>query len=248
MRAVFRSAVVLSAVLMSTALFLCACAEQSETADPSEVEQSLPTDDRSRCDYKGRVDRTVMESRAPGAAHHNVRRVFRVVGLGEEQRKIIVCREMDTNLDGIKDVVRRYDDEGTPKSEEADANYDGNMDTWITFALGKVASLELDTSGDGKPDESRLYVRGDLSRVQRDTNADGRPDVWEIYSGEKLERLGVDLDHDGRVDRWDRDAAAVARPLPQKPAETPSQASESPGANGAAPSQPVDGAAAPNGG
>jgi len=116
---------------------------------------------------------------------------------------------VDRNLDGVKDVVRTYNDKGEALHEKADTDYDGRMDTWITFARGRIGKVEVDTSGDGLPNEFRYYVEGQLSRVQRDTNRDSKPDVWEIYEKGRLQRMGVDLDFDGHVDRWDRDEEAV---------------------------------------
>jgi len=165
-------------------------------------------DDASRCDFKGRLDREVIESTGPGAVVPNVRRVYAVVGEGEDRRRVLLCREVDTNLDGMKDVVRTYDEKGESLREQADSNYDGRIDTWITFARGRMAKVEVDRNGDGQPDETKYYVRGELSRVQRDTNFDGKPDVWEIYNQGVLERMGVDLNFDGHVDRWDRDEVA----------------------------------------
>jgi hypothetical protein len=165
-------------------------------------------DDHSRCDYKGRSDREVTETAGPGAIQPNIRRVYAIVGQGDDRHKILICREVDTNLDGIKDVVRTYNAKGEPLHELADTNYDGRIDTWITFAHGRMLKEELDTNHDGKPDEVRYYVQGKLSRVQRDTNHDGKPDVWEIYDKGHLQRMGVDLNHDGHVDRWDRDEIA----------------------------------------
>jgi len=130
------------------------------------------------------------------------------VGEGEEKRKFLLCREVDTNLDGIKDVVRTFNDKGESLREVADSNYDGKIDTWITFAHGRMAKVDLDRDGNGQPDEYRYYVQGKLARIQRDTNHDGRPDVWEIYEDGHLKRMGWDLDFDGRVDRWDRDEIA----------------------------------------
>jgi hypothetical protein len=160
--------------------------------------------DMSRCDFEGRSDREVTESSGPGATTSNIRRVFAIVGEGEDRRRVLVCREVDTNLDGVKDVVRTYDDKGQVIEEQADSKYSGKIDTWIRFAAGRIAKVEIDRSGDGRADETRYYVRGKLSRVQRDTNNDGRPDVWEMYTDGRLERMGIDLDHDGHVDRWDR--------------------------------------------
>ena len=113
------------------------------------------------------------------------------------------------NLDGAKDIVRTFNDRGEPLSELSDSNYDGKIDTWITFARGRVAKMQVDTTGSGQADETRFYVGGKLSRAQRDSNHDGKPDVWEVYEEGKLQRIGNDLDFDGHVDRWDRDEIAL---------------------------------------
>lgn len=192
--------------------------------------------DLSRCEYKGRADRSVVEGTGPGSSAVNIRKVFAVVGTGEDARKMLVCREVDTNLDGQMDVVRTFNDKGDAISEQADADYDGQIDTWMQFARGRVAKLQRDTNGDGKPDETRHYIDGKLSRVQRDTNFDGKPDVWEIYSEGTLERMGLDLDHDGHVDRWDRDMVAVrqveARERAEEEAAEKKAAEEDAGAGG----------------
>lgn len=165
-------------------------------------------DDQSRCDYKGRADREAAETAGPGALQPNVRRVYQMVGTGESMHKVIMCREIDTNLDGIKDIVRTYNEKGESLHEEADTNYDGRVDTWITFSGGRIAKEEIDTDFNGTPDVWKYYVAGQLSRIQRDTNHDSRPDRWEFYNDGKLERMGVDLDFDGHVDRWDHDEIA----------------------------------------
>jgi hypothetical protein len=162
-------------------------------------------DDHSLCDWKGRTDREASETAGPGSIQPNVRRVYQVIGTGEDRHKVLICREIDTNFDGIKDVVRRYNEKGESVSEEADSNYDGRIDTWITFVKGRLAEVKLDTNFDGNPDEWKYYSGGKLTRVVRDTNFDGKPDVWEIYRDGHLERMGVDVDGDEHVDRWDHD-------------------------------------------
>jgi hypothetical protein len=164
-----------------------------------------PVDDHSMCEWKGHDDREASETAGPGALKPNVRRVFQIIGTGEDRHKVLICRESDTNFDGIKDVVRRYNDKGESLHEESDANYDGRLDTWITFAKGRLAEVQVDNDHDGKPDEWKFYSEGQLARIKRDTNHDGKPDVWEIYREGKLERMGVDVDGDERVDRWDHD-------------------------------------------
>ncbi|MEO8181805.1 MAG: hypothetical protein ABI895_23475 [Deltaproteobacteria bacterium] len=164
--------------------------------------------DRSRCEYKGRDDRYLAESAGLGARALSVRRVYLVAGERGQRRRVLICREADTNLDGIKDLARQYDDQGEAVEETADANYDGVIDTWIHFSKGRVVRVDLDHAFDGQPDETRYYVAGKLTRIEQDTNRDGKVDIWEIYLGGHLDRMGVDDNYDGRVDRWNRDAAS----------------------------------------
>ncbi len=162
-------------------------------------------DDHSMCQWKGKADREASEVAGPGSIQPNVRRVYQIIGSGEDRHKVLICREIDTNFDGVKDVVRHYSEKGESLSEEADSNYDGKIDTWITFIKGRLAEVKLDTNHDGKPDEWKYYTNGKLTRVVRDGNFDGKPDVWEIYRDGHLERMGVDVDGDEHVDRWDHD-------------------------------------------
>ena len=162
-------------------------------------------DDRSLCEHKNRKDVEVTETAGPGSIQPNVRRVYKVVGTGANSRKTLVCREVDTDLNGYKDTVRFYNDEGQSKEERADTNGDGKIDTWNLFSKGRLAEVKLDHNHDGKPDEWKTYVEGKLYRIKRDANFNGDPDTWEMYRGGRLERMGVDLDGDKRVDRWDHD-------------------------------------------
>ncbi|HVW28979.1 MAG TPA: hypothetical protein VHC69_26625 [Polyangiaceae bacterium] len=196
-------------IAVSAVVWVSACGgSKPETAAKTPAQMASAGNDQSRCDYKGRSDREVVESNGPGATLPNVRRVFGIIGEGDDRRRVLFCREIDTNLDGVKDVVRMYNDKGDPVDEQADTDYDGKIDTWIKFAGGRIAKEERDRNRDGRPDEWLYYVKGKLSRVQRDTNYDGRPDVWEVYVDGQLERMGTDVDFDGHVDRWDRDEVA----------------------------------------
>jgi hypothetical protein len=186
-------------------------------------------DDQSRCEFRGRADREAVETAGPGAVQPNVRRVYQMVGAGESMHKVLMCREIDTNLDGVKDIVRTYNEKGESLHELADTNYDGRIDTWITFAGGRISKEELDTNFDGNPDVWKYYVGGQLVRIQRDTNNDMRPDRWEFYTSSKLERVGVDLDFDGHVDRWDHDELAR---LAAEAADRDQGAKSAPGADG----------------
>jgi hypothetical protein len=204
-------------LVASAGMLVSACGGGKVTAQTGQ-QQSARVDvaadtrinDQSRCEFRGRPDREAVETAGPGAMQPNVRRVYQVVGSGESIHKVIICREIDTNLDGVKDVVRVFNEKGESLREEADGDYDGRPDVWITFANGRISKEELDTNGDGRPDVSKFYVTGQLSRIQRDTNFDGKPDRWEFYENGKLQRIGLDLDFDGHVDRWDHDAVARA--------------------------------------
>jgi hypothetical protein len=204
------------AVTLGAAVLAFACGGGTEASPPPQAARQreghptgLAREDQSRCDYKGRADREATETSGPGSIAQNIRRVYALVGEGEERRRVLICREVDTNLDGIKDVVRTYNERGEALKETADTDFDGKIDTWVTFSRGKIVKVAVDHTRNGTPDEMRVYMNGKLSRVQRDTNDDGKVDVWEIYDDGKLQREGVDLDRDGRVDRWDRDEIAL---------------------------------------
>lgn len=221
-------AILSRALLPALTLLVIACSKQGPkpgliVAPDRGRASSSQNDDQGRCDYKNREDREVVETSSPGALLPNVRRVYQIITFADERRRILACREVDTNLDGIKDVVRLYNDKGEATSEEADSDYDGRMDTWLAFSAGRLAKEARDTNGDGQPDIWKYYVMGDdpeaskerlakaplkLQRIQRDLNFDTKPDVWEFYEQGHLERIGIDLDFDGRVDRWDHDVVA----------------------------------------
>ncbi len=167
-----------------------------------------PTDDRSLCNWHGHPELEISETTGPGSLKPNIRRVFKVIGEGDQRKNVLVCREVDTNLDGIKDTFRTFGDKGEAKQEEADTNYDGRMDVWLLFAEGRLAEEKTDTNFDGAPDVWKVYVQGGLSRIKRDRNFDGKPDIWEIYTKGHLERIGYDESNDGHIDRWDRDELA----------------------------------------
>lgn len=169
-----------------------------------------PEDDQGRCETEG-TDREVSEYDTSGDEHPDVRRVFRRVGTPPLTRLILTCREADLNGDGIKDVVRYYNDEGRPLREEADRNFDGRMDIITFFQDGRVVRQEIDSNGDGRVDTKIFFERGRMVRTERDlggrsTATTWRPDRWEYFEEGRMVRMGTDLDGDGTVDRWDRDA------------------------------------------
>lgn len=175
-----------------------------------------PSDDRSMCDrfvhWKNSPDLQVSETVGPGAFKPNIRRIYKVIGDKDDRHQVVLCREIDTNLDGLKDVVRTFNDKGEPVHEEADTNFDGVVDDWINFADGRIEEEDIDTTlSAGRPNVWKFYLDGALSRIRRNTHCpSGKPDVWEIYVKDRLERIGSDATCDGHVDRWDRDSQLMA--------------------------------------
>ncbi len=140
----------------------------------------------------------------------DVRKVFLRVGDGSLARLVLVCRESDLNSDGVKDIVRFYTDEGRPIREEADRNFDGQMDEITYFQDGQILRQEFDSKGNGKVDGKIFFEAGKPLRAERDLTGRSsgdkwQPDRWEYYEEGRMVRMGTDLDGDGKVDRWDRD-------------------------------------------
>jgi hypothetical protein len=147
----------------------------------------------------------------------DVRKVFLRVGDGSLARLVLVCRESDLNSDRVKDIVRYYTAEGSPMREEADRNFDGQMDEVTYFQDGQIMRQEFDTTGDGKVDTKLFFEGGKPLRAERDLTARSTPDKWradrwEYFENGRMVRMGTDLDGDGKVDRWDRDAALKRAP------------------------------------
>ncbi len=196
-----------------------------------------PSDDRSLCErfvhWKSSTDLEASTTAGPGSFRPNIRRVFKTVGDRDNRHSVLLCREIDTNLDGLKDVVRTFNEKGEPLHEEADRNYDGKIDVWLNFADGRIEEEDIDTTySAGRPNVWKFYLDGQLSRVRRSTHCpSGAPDTWEIYYKDRLERVGTDSTCDGHVDRWDRDSQLLAA---EEAAQEKAQAALSPKA--AAPS------------
>ncbi len=176
-----------------------------------------PADDRSLCEgfvhWKNNPQVEFSETAGTGSLRPNVRRIFKLVGEKDDRHEVVLCREVDTNLDGLKDVVRTFNEKGEPSHEEADTNYDGRIDNWVNFAGGRIVEEDLDTTfSNGRPNVWKYFVNGELSRIKKNTHCpSGKPDLWEIYYKNHMERIGNDATCDGHIDRWDRDALVMAQ-------------------------------------
>jgi len=230
---------------------LGAAAACSSTTQPAARRLSLRTppslasgdsrNDHRRCDASG-AGRSSSEYDTNGDGVPDVRKVFQVVGEGQDAHPVLVCREVDLNHDGTKDVFRFYNDQGRTLREEADRDFDGRLDVITYFDNGEVVRREFDLNRDGMIDQ-RMYYRENRPyraerEVQSDNAAEFRPDYWEFYDARgHVVRIGTDYDHDGRADRWDR----VDRLAPLRVPTAPQAGAQSP--PGATP--PTDATPAP---
>ena len=98
-------------------------------------------------------------------------------------------------------------------NEAADTDFDGKIDTWVTFTRGKVATVAVDRTRNGQADETRVYMGGKLSRVQRDSNDDGKTDIWEIYDDGKLQLMADHPLYAGIVPFWSPEVRATLDPF-----------------------------------
>lgn len=211
-----------SVITIALALGLLGCADEAEerarrpaTARSAQTSGGERPEENNRCDADA-PNREVSEYDTSGDDWPDVRKVFLTIGSGRLSRLVLICREADLNGDGTKDVVRFYNDEGRPMREEADRDFDGQMDEITFFERGRIVRQEIDSNGDGRVDAKIFFEDGRPIRAERDTagrsTADTwRPDRWEYYEDNRVIRVGVDIDGDGRVDRWDRDAEWMRR-------------------------------------
>lgn len=151
----------------------------------------------------------------------DVRKVYRVEGKGKNTQKIIVCRELDLNHDGRKDIFRFFSEEGRPQRELLDNNFDGNIDSISYFENGRMVKQETDRNGDGKADQTRHFVHGTLLRVDRDDNNDGEIDVWEHWDQGRLVRIGYDVNNDKVADFWHRAPPTEEEEVVEEPPAEP---------------------------
>jgi hypothetical protein len=177
----------------------------------------------NRCDASQK-GREVSEYDTSGDQKADVRKVFVRVGDETLYRLVMICREADLNADGVKDVVRQYDDDGRPLREEADRDFDGKMDVVFYYQRGELLRKEIDTDANGVIDYKVFYEDNKPVRAERDllgksTRGVWSANRWEYYEGGKIIRMGTDLDGDGRVDQWDRNQEASSADDEQESSE-----------------------------
>lgn len=130
----------------------------------------------------------------------------------------IVERQLDTNLDGMIDVIRFYTRGEEVEREQVDVDFDGIVDYENLFEEGSLSQRRADFDSDGVLDEVRYYRSGALHRIESDTDDDGDTDVWAYYDNSTLQRVGTDLNGDGVIDEWQRltEGSTEARPTSER--------------------------------
>ena len=161
---------------LAVAVLVAACGGSSTTvkaAPGGATDQSAwPKNDGSLCDrfvhWSTNSQLEVSETAGSGSIRPNIRRVFKSVGEHDDSRTVLMCREIDTNLDGVKDVVRTFNEKGEPLHEEADTNYDGKVDDWVNFAGGRIEEEDVDTTfTTGRPNVWKFCCSTGSSRICR---------------------------------------------------------------------------------
>jgi hypothetical protein len=120
---------------------------------------------------------------------------------GQSRELELVVRSLDADQDGKPEQIRYFDERsGELLRMEQDRDYDGDIDTWSTFAAGELARRLLDTNDDGEPDAWEEY-RGDrMTAREVDRDGDGTRDAFYSYQGDSLVEEKHDADNDGAFD------------------------------------------------
>ena len=121
---------------------------------------------------------------------------------GDNQRELrVVTRSLDADQDGKPEQIRYYAEEtGALLRKEQDQNFDGDIDTWATYAGDQLVSRALDANDDGEADAWEEYAGERMTSRQVDRDQDGIRDAFYTYEGDSLVEEKHDADNDGAFD------------------------------------------------
>lgn len=124
-------------------------------------------------------------------------------GQWQNQRELrVVRRQLDVDEDGAPEEVRFYDaTSGVLLRAELDRDFDGTLDTWITYENGAPAIQVSDSDGGAQSDTWERYRDGLLEAKTLDRDRDGVKDTFFRYEGGELSRMLRDANNDGTIDR-----------------------------------------------
>ena len=116
----------------------------------------------------------------------------------------LLRRSLDVDRDGKPEEIR-YEDLRTGQviRTEHDTDYDGNMDSWVTYESGQPAVRVQDNNGDGRGDSWERFVGGRAVAKTLDTNGDDVKDTFYRYTDGELQEKLRDANDDGTIDRID---------------------------------------------
>jgi hypothetical protein len=115
-----------------------------------------------------------------------------------------VCSEIDMNFDGMTDVIRFYEKDGsTIAFEQHDFDFDGRVDEQSLLTAGAIQRRELDTNFDGLID-TWMWCKGPyVERAERARRKAGRVDTWETYNSGLMAEIKYDENNDGKPEKWE---------------------------------------------
>ncbi len=116
----------------------------------------------------------------------------------------LLRRSLDADRDGKPEEIR-YEDMRTGQviRTEHDTDYDGKMDSWVTYETGKPVVRVQDNNGDGRGDSWERFVGDRAVAKTLDTNGDGVKDTFYRYTNGELQEKLRDANDDGTIDRID---------------------------------------------
>jgi hypothetical protein len=96
---------------------------------------------------------------------------------------------LDTNGDGLPDVVRTYKDNEIVRVD-SDRNFNGQVDLVQEYSARVLIREVHDDNFDGKPETIKEFRHGKLAIVERDPQERGYIDIAEYYddSGKLIRR------------------------------------------------------------
>jgi hypothetical protein len=113
----------------------------------------------------------------------------------------VLRRTLDADRNGHPEEIRYVDPHsGKLLRVEQDLDFDGTMDTWKTYADGKLSVRVRDENGDGRADVWERYQDGRLTQLATDRDHDGVRDLFLRYQGRDLVERLEDANDDGAID------------------------------------------------
>lgn len=104
---------------------------------------------------------------------------------------------LDRNFDGKVDEVKELDNHGRVVSAREDNDFDGRMETTISYHNGEPALMRVDSDGDNRVD-TEIHFRDGLPHQIVWYDPEGRPHkrAW-LKDGYRLQRAEIDHNSDG---------------------------------------------------